>query len=661
MNTMSNIRYVIGIGAQKSGTSWLADYLSGHPDVFVSPIKELHFFDSLYRPELCAGLERRLIKAFVDVSHKIEMVDVLKDTRRFKRFRVLSSRAKMGGDIERYRNYFADLANNESVFCEVTPEYALLNQAGYQAIKSLADDVRLIFLIRNPIDRFWSAVRMRAKGNPQINIVNDFESFLEKPHFYECTDYEKTLSTVYKVFPKKRVFVQFYEQLFDPNVISQLCHFCGIDFIDPDTEKRVLEGVPSALTEVMRERIYDKFHHVFDWAENTFGENLPVSWRTDISAFRRPLVPLEAFMNVDKPEKLVASTFKHCFVSPLRRIRKNEQPIYEKGVQTIGGIYDGSNKPHTNSLLKRGYPAVFFQAHDRSLKIDHDKAKTISNKAIYGGILTNHFGHFLLESLARAWYLYDSSGDIYFYRMQGSKEGSSYNDLPSWQRTVLSHLAGDLSRIKFIDGPLLFDELTVPEAGLINRHFCADEQRKGMLVLGARITATCAKSLTSDKIWLSRALLKKGAIAGEKKFEDALSNEGFSVVYPEMLSLAEQIKLFEQSSVVAGFTGSAFHTVLFAKNNGAKLLHFSRLSQLNRNYILCSKATGFESEFHNYFIRYGKVKGLNGNVLQNLSGIWSILYQQGLVKTEKYGDLEMESDLDSLDLQLQIIAPHLFN
>ncbi|WP_198007894.1 glycosyltransferase 61 family protein [Methylovulum miyakonense] len=660
---MSNIRYVIGIGAQKSGTSWLADYLSGHPDVFVSPIKELHFFDSLYRPELCAGLERRLIKAFVDVSHKIEMVDVLKDTRRFKRFRVLSSRAKMGGDIERYRNYFKDLANNESVFCEVTPEYALLDQAGYQAIKSLADDVRLIFLIRNPIDRFWSAVRMRAKGNPQINIVNDFESFLEKPHFYECTDYEKTLSTVYKVFPKERVFVQFYEQLFDPNVISQLCRFCGIDFIDPDTEKRVLEGVPSALTEAMRERIYDKFHHVFDWAENTFGENLPVSWRTDISAFRRPLATSTIKTkppSMGAPEKLAAPTFASCFVSPLRRIRKNEKSLYPNGVSTIGGIYDSSDKPHIDSLLRRGKSAVFFQAHEHDLKIDHNTAKGVANKAIYGGMLTNHFGHFLLESLARTWYLYDSTGDIYFYRMQGLKEAGTYDSLPNWQRTVLSHLAGDLSRIKFIDGPLLFDELTVPEAGLINRHFCAAEQRKGMLVLGERITAKCTTNVRSAKVWLSRSLLKKGAIAGEKRFEDALSNEGFFVVHPETFSLAEQIKLFEQASVVAGFTGSAFHTVLFAKNNGTKLLHFSRLSELNGNYIICSEAAGFDSEFHNCFIRYGKVKGLNGNVLQNLSGIWGILYQQGLVETEKYCDLEMESDLDFLDMQLQKIAPQLF-
>jgi len=284
---MGNIRYVIGIGAQKSGTSWLADYLSGHPEVFVSPIKELHFFDSIYKPDLCSGLERRLIKSFIDTSHRLEVADVLNGTRRFKRFNLLSDRANMGGDINRYRNYFSRNANNESVFCEITPEYALIGREGYEAIKSLADDVRVIFLIRNPIDRFWSAVRMRAKKNPGIDVLKDFEVFFDKPHFFLSTDYPQTLSSVYEVFPKERVLVEFYEHLFNPEVISRVCDFCDIAFIDPDTEKRVLEGIPTPLSVSMRERIYSKFHHVYDWADTEFGASLPDSWQKDISAFRK--------------------------------------------------------------------------------------------------------------------------------------------------------------------------------------------------------------------------------------------------------------------------------------------------------------------------------------------------------------------------------------
>src|SRR5689334_3840207 len=38
-------RYFVCIGAQKSGTTWLARVLSHHPDLFVTPVKEIHYFD----------------------------------------------------------------------------------------------------------------------------------------------------------------------------------------------------------------------------------------------------------------------------------------------------------------------------------------------------------------------------------------------------------------------------------------------------------------------------------------------------------------------------------------------------------------------------------------------------------------------------------------
>src|SRR6185312_14812353 len=40
--------FVLGVGAQRAGTSWLNSYLSSHPCVSMSQIKELHYFDALW-------------------------------------------------------------------------------------------------------------------------------------------------------------------------------------------------------------------------------------------------------------------------------------------------------------------------------------------------------------------------------------------------------------------------------------------------------------------------------------------------------------------------------------------------------------------------------------------------------------------------------------
>ena len=45
LSTRAIENFFVGIGAQKSGTTWLARMLAGHPDVFVTPVKEIHYFD----------------------------------------------------------------------------------------------------------------------------------------------------------------------------------------------------------------------------------------------------------------------------------------------------------------------------------------------------------------------------------------------------------------------------------------------------------------------------------------------------------------------------------------------------------------------------------------------------------------------------------------
>src|SRR5689334_16087334 len=37
------------IGAQKAGTSWLYQQLEPHPDFWMPPVKELHYFDLLHK------------------------------------------------------------------------------------------------------------------------------------------------------------------------------------------------------------------------------------------------------------------------------------------------------------------------------------------------------------------------------------------------------------------------------------------------------------------------------------------------------------------------------------------------------------------------------------------------------------------------------------
>src|SRR5262245_149682 len=61
---------VLGIGAQKTGTTWLHRYLSRRPEIYIAPIKERHYFDGKYRPDICGAMERRFAKRLDDKAEK---------------------------------------------------------------------------------------------------------------------------------------------------------------------------------------------------------------------------------------------------------------------------------------------------------------------------------------------------------------------------------------------------------------------------------------------------------------------------------------------------------------------------------------------------------------------------------------------------------------
>src|SRR5436190_21080882 len=77
------------VGAQKGGTSWLYQQLAAHPDFWMPPIKELHYFDKLSR-----------VKERPPHRERDE-----RDARFLERLQKLSERSYI--DLEQYAQLFA--------------------------------------------------------------------------------------------------------------------------------------------------------------------------------------------------------------------------------------------------------------------------------------------------------------------------------------------------------------------------------------------------------------------------------------------------------------------------------------------------------------------------------------------------------------------------
>jgi hypothetical protein len=139
------------IGAQKAGTTWLYHQLRNHPAFWLPSIKELHYFDEVHLPAH---------QAWVGLHRKRFAVNSLRDLVPYNGAEEvawpivaeLAQLAQLPISDAWYAGLFRQ-APEGAVVGEVTPCYSLLPQAGIDHVLRLNPQIRIIFLVRDMIDR----------------------------------------------------------------------------------------------------------------------------------------------------------------------------------------------------------------------------------------------------------------------------------------------------------------------------------------------------------------------------------------------------------------------------------------------------------------------------------------------------------------------------
>lgn len=167
----------VGIGAQKSGTTWWWKLLTNHPNVLSSHPKEVHFFD------------------------------------RFGRVERLSKDA--------YCRYFPRPTG--SIVGEWTPRY-MYDYWTVPMLRSIAPAAKILIILRDPFERYQSGLAHdRYRGA-------EMTSMLLHTHFGRSM-YSHQIENVYSYYPKEQVLVLQYEQCCkDPlRQIHKTFEFLGVD------------------------------------------------------------------------------------------------------------------------------------------------------------------------------------------------------------------------------------------------------------------------------------------------------------------------------------------------------------------------------------------------------------------------------------------------
>lgn len=220
-------RFILGVGAQKAGTTWLHDYLVSRDNVNMGFVKEYHIFDTKTLEE-CAGYMR-----------KLEQAAVRRAQYDFDRWRknVNIRRLEFIEHPERYFDYFAKILSQDGVSYtgDITPSYSGLKPETLEYIRDEFSkrniEVYPIFLMRDPVQRLRSSMKMRFRKKdktvrPRQEVAAMRKRCGEKGDRIR-SDYRATIENLDAVFGQ-RVYYGLYEDLFRDQSVFAVCDYLGM-------------------------------------------------------------------------------------------------------------------------------------------------------------------------------------------------------------------------------------------------------------------------------------------------------------------------------------------------------------------------------------------------------------------------------------------------
>ncbi len=252
------------IGAPRAATTWLHKRLQSHPSFFLPKVKELHFFDEelgLYRAD-DTGLKWNR-SSYFDMNNESHW--------RWYSLQFQKGRDKIKGDI--------------------TPYYSTVSRARVELILQRMPRIKVIYIIRNPVERAWSGVRktiwyQKGENDPTFQDMDKLMSSIMHPEVLIRGDYKRAIENWGGVIPKENMLYLFYDDIVSDSdteldrVYSFLDPKLSVNTIEKPERSRVNSAPKVDMPDEIRQKLQNYYEEQIQYIESQFSRDLS-HWRAD--------------------------------------------------------------------------------------------------------------------------------------------------------------------------------------------------------------------------------------------------------------------------------------------------------------------------------------------------------------------------------------------
>ena len=291
---MNGKTLILGVGAQKTGTSWLNRQLISNPSIDCGSNKEKSILNCCNE-----GFKYTISNLQDNLNFISELDDIHNNSYDLKcdsegKY-LLSCQHNFREILKMYferLNSFWEKNKEINYFVDISPKYATLNSDQYTAIKSYCSEhsinLKVIYIMRDPIERVISSGRAKVKRDRKEGINCPLEKIIRERFcssqnipYSDRGNYKYVIDALTNGLNPSDYLLLIYEHMFNSNEFFNIENFLGTKLAPPNFDQKVHSGRgPKGISIELEQQLFLKYKPIYKFMSEKLGNSYPSEWRS---------------------------------------------------------------------------------------------------------------------------------------------------------------------------------------------------------------------------------------------------------------------------------------------------------------------------------------------------------------------------------------------